>query len=72
MVSLFSITSGLMEKMGMSSSIAKMVSGLVVPKLVSMITDKNSATPDDDASPIQDLLGGNLGGLAGKALGGLF
>ena len=66
------IVSGLAQKLGLNESIANAVSAIVVPKLISMITSKNSETPEDDDSPIADLFGGNLMDQAKKGLGSLF
>lgn len=69
-----SIVSGLIGKLGLSQSTAKMVSDIAVPALINLITKKNSETPDDDSSPIQNLFGDSKGvaGVAGKLLGNLF
>lgn len=68
------IVSGLAEKMGLSESVAKTISGIVVPQLIGMITKKNSETADDDDSPLQELFsgGGGIMEKAKKGLGGLF
>lgn len=60
------VISGLVSKLGLSQDISKSIAQLAVPALVNMITKKNSSTPDDDASPLNDLFGGaNKGGLLG-------
>lgn len=69
-----SIVSGLVEKLGLSDSVAQTISTLVVPKLIEFVTQKNSETSDDDASPITKLFGNSssddllsqAGGLLGK------
>jgi len=69
-----SVVSGLVEKLGLSSSVAQTISSVVVPKLIEFVTQKNSETPDDDASPITKLFGNSssndllsqAGGLLGK------
>ena len=66
------------QKLGLTKQTAGMVTSIIIPALMSMITKKNAETPDDDASPLNDLFntkdqGENnpLGGLIGKTLGGL-
>ena len=69
------IAGGLMEKLGISSSQASQIAAIALPALLKLITDKNSETPDNDPSPLENIFGGKGGGLddlAGKALGGLF
>lgn len=68
------IVSGLIKKLGLSDSVAKSISQMVVPALIGLITKKNSETPDDDPSPLNDIFGkvtGDKGGIGG-ALGSLF
>ncbi len=65
------VVSGLMEKVGLGGSTAKMIAGMAVPMVMKMITDKNSETPDDDPSPLTSLFdvgdaGSMLSGLASK------
>lgn len=69
-----SIVSGLISKLGLSPSTSKMISEIAVPILMDLITRKNSETPDDDPSPLQDLFGDkkDVGAVAGKLLGNLF
>lgn len=65
-------------KLGLSESQANMVTQIVLPQIMSMITKSNSATPANDSSPLQalfDLAGGSSsktekGGMAGK-IGGM-
>jgi len=70
-----SITGGIVEslqnKLGFSGSKATGIVSIIMPYLLKMLTDKNAETPDDDASPIKDILGGSLGSIGDK-LGGLF
>lgn len=75
------IINGLIQKLGFDKSLATNISNTVVPMLTQMITKQNSKTPDNDASPLFEMLGadpksllGNAGGLLGKlgGLGGLF
>ena len=71
------IVSGLASKLGLSESKAQMISSIVVPMLIKMVTSKNEETPDDDSAPLQDLFGGKEGASdllssAKKGLGGLF
>jgi hypothetical protein len=58
-----------------------MITNLVLPQLMNLISNKNEQTPADDSSPIMDMFGdmrgggdsktggGLLGGLAGKLFG---
>jgi len=68
------IISGLVSKIGLSQSTSKIISEIAVPALMNLITKKNSETPDDDPSPLQNIFGDNkgLGDVAGKLLGNLF
>lgn len=74
---------GFVEKLGLNPQTASMVTSIIIPALMNMVTNKNSETADTDASPLMDLFntavgGGSsksnnpLGGLIGKTLGGLF
>lgn len=69
------LVSGLISKVGLSKPIADTVSGIIVPKLIGLITNKNSETPDDDSSSIMGMFGGSgndmLGGLT-KNIGKFF
>jgi uncharacterized protein YidB (DUF937 family) len=70
------VIDGLVSKLGLSPDMAKSVAASAVPALISMITKKNSATPDDDPSPLHDIFGtaqkSGLGGIATGLLGKLF
>jgi hypothetical protein len=68
------IVAGLIKKLGLDEAKANQIAGMVVPTLVGLITKKNNETPDDDPSPLMDLLGGGGGGLGGMLgkIGGLF
>lgn len=70
------MVSNFVEKLGLNKQTASMVTSIIIPTLMSLITKKNAETPDDDPSPLNDLFdqGGKssgLGGLIGKTLGGL-
>ncbi|KAA3641595.1 MAG: hypothetical protein DWP95_06480 [Proteobacteria bacterium] len=65
------IVDGLQKKLGFSGSKATGIVAIIMPYLIRLITDKNTETPDDDPSPIKDILGGSLGSIGDK-LGGLF
>lgn len=67
------------NQLGLKKETANMITSIIIPALMNMITQKNAQTPANDASPLQDLfdLGGQggenpLGGLIGKTLGGFF
>lgn len=71
------VISNLTGKLGLSPQIASTISSIAIPALIGMITKKNSATPDDDPSPLKEIFGGaGKGGFLGDAakgmLGGLF
>lgn len=67
-----SIISGLIKKLGLSDSIAQTISQIAVPALINLISNKNSQTPDDDPSPLNDIFSqvtkgkGGIGGVLGK------
>ncbi len=69
------IVAGLISKLGIDSSMANQITAVVVPALMSIISSKNSETPDDDSSPITkifDMVGGDSKGGIGDVLGGFF
>lgn len=74
------IVSNLVSKLGLSQQVSNTIAQIAVPALMNMITKKNSTTPDDDPSPLNDIFGaakknivGNVLGSVGKnLLGGLF
>jgi uncharacterized protein YidB (DUF937 family) len=59
--------SGLTSKLGLSRETSASVAGIAVPALINMITRKNSETPDDDPSPLNDIFGGIAKGGIGNA-----
>ena len=68
------VIGGLVSKLGLSQDISKNIAQIAIPALINLITKKNSATPDDDPSPLNDIFGGSgkgklLGGLAKNLLG---
>lgn len=65
------IVDALQKKLGFSGSKATGIVAIVMPYLIQLLTDKNAETPDDDPSPIKDILGGSMGSIGDK-LGGLF
>lgn len=64
------VVSNLVEKMGLDKGKASMISTMVIPAIMNMVTKKNNETPDDDASPLQDLFGDNKGGGIADMIGG--
>lgn len=64
------ISSQLMSKLGMNSTVASSVVSVLLPGIIGKVTKLNSQTPDDDASPIESLFGGggksNIGGMLNK------
>ena len=75
-----SLTSGIVaslaNKFGMDESKAISIANIVVPKLISLVTDKNSETSDSDSSLLSGMLGGgdssDMIGKAKDAFGGFF
>ncbi|MFV0543171.1 MAG: hypothetical protein ACK5L8_05695 [Marinicella pacifica] len=65
------IVDSLQKKLGFSGAKATGIVAIIMPYLLQLLTEKNSETPDDDPSPIKDILGGSLGSIGDK-LGGLF
>lgn len=65
------IVDSLQKKLGFSGAKATGIVAIIMPYLLRLLTEKNSETPDDDPSPIKDILGGSLGSIGDK-LGGLF
>ena len=77
-----SVISSLTQKSGLGEGAAKAAASAVIPMILEKITHHNSATPDDDPSPLNDIFGSVLssaltgsskssGGIMG-ALGSLF
>jgi len=68
------VVSQLIEKVGLDGSMAKMAATFVVPSVINKVAGKNSETPENDPSPIQNIFGlisgensnKNTGGLMGK------
>lgn len=60
-------------KLGLSHQQSGSIAQMVVPALINMITHKNSATPDNDPSPLHEIFGGaamsGVGGAAKNILG---
>ena len=71
------VISNLTSKLGLSPQVSKTIAAVAIPALINMITRKNSTTPDDDPSPLNEIFGGSgkgglLGSVAKGMLGGLF
>ena len=66
------VVSNLVEKLGLDHGKASMISSMVIPAIMSMVTKKNSQTPEDDASPLQELFGGESGGGIASKIAGFF
>ena len=47
-----------------------MISSMVIPAVMNMVTEKNNQTPEDDASPLKDLFGGDQTGGIANLIGG--
>ena len=65
------VVSNLTEKLGLDAGKASMITSMVIPAIMNMVTKKNGETADDDASPLQSLFGGDTGGMVKGLLGGL-
>jgi len=74
------LTQKIVEYVGVDQAKAQMISGIVLPQIMNLITQKNEQTPADDSSPLMDMFsdalgggnskgGGLLGGLAGRFFG---
>lgn len=74
------ITQKIVEYVGVDQTKAQMITGIVLPQIMNLITNRNEQTPDDDSSPLMDMFsdalgggdskgGGLLGGLAGRFFG---
>lgn len=61
------IVSSLAGKFGIDESKANMIATIVIPKLMSLITNKSEETPDSDSSFLSGMLGGGSGDIMGKA-----
>ena len=60
------IVSSLVEKMSFDQGKAAMITSIILPAIMKVVTNKNSETAEDDASPLKDLFGGDqAGGIAG-------
>ncbi len=67
------VISGITSKLGISPAVASTIAGIVIPILMNLITKKNSETPDDDPSPLNEIFGkSSTGGLLGGLLGKIF
>jgi len=67
------VITGLVSKLGITKELSGSIAGIAIPALVNMITKKNSTTPDNDPSPLNDIFGAaakqGLGGMAKNLLG---
>lgn len=67
------VISGLVSKLGISRELSGSIAGIAIPALINMITKKNSVTPDNDPSPLNEIFGAagkkGLGGIAKNMLG---
>lgn len=64
------LVSNIVEKLGVDGGKANMISSMVIPAVMNMITKKNSETPDNDSSPIEALFGEGGKGAIGSLIGG--
>lgn len=67
------VVSGLVSKLGLSQDMSRTIASIAIPAVVNLITKKNSATPDDDPSPLNEIFGAPkqsaIGGVAKGILG---
>lgn len=73
------MVSDFVQQLGLKKETASLAASIIIPALMGLITNKNSETPEDDASPLTDLFNTKgkgdsdpLARLIGKTLGGLF
>ena len=66
------VVSGLISKLGLSQEMSNNIAQIAVPALVNLITKKNSTTPDNDPSPLNELFGGAMKSGLGTTAKGLF
>lgn len=61
------VVSNLVEKLGLDQGKASMITSMVIPAIMNMVTQKNNETPETDSSPLSALFGGDkgAGGIAG-------
>jgi len=69
------VVSGLVSKLGLSPEISKTIANIAIPAVIGLITKKNSTTPDNDPSPLNEIFGAGkssaIGGIAKGLLGKL-
>jgi uncharacterized protein YidB (DUF937 family) len=65
------VINGLAGKLGISKEMAGTIAQIAVPALINLITKKNSETPDDDPSPLNNIFGGIGKGSAGDVARGM-
>jgi len=67
------VVANLTRKLGIPNEMSNKIAQIAVPALINLITNKNSTTPDDDPSPLNELFGSKkgslMGGLAKNLLG---
>ncbi|MFO7655751.1 MAG: hypothetical protein R6W78_01680 [Bacteroidales bacterium] len=63
------VVSNLVSKLGLSKDLSNKIAQIAVPALINLITNKNSKTPDDDPSPLNELFGSGGKGIASLAKG---
>lgn len=66
------LVSNIVNKLGLDEGKATMITSMVIPAVMNMVTNKNAETPENDASPIEALFGGDKGGMVKGLLGNLF
>jgi len=62
------VVTNLTKKLGISMEMSDTIAKIAVPALIGLISKKNSATPDDDASPLNELFGNKKSSLTGGLL----
>ena len=64
------LTQKIVEYVGVDQSKAQMISAIVLPQIMNLITNKNEQTPSDDSSPLMDMFSDVISGSGGKKSGG--
>jgi hypothetical protein len=63
------VVNELTSKLGISPEQSKGIAGVALPALINMITKHNNTTPYDDPSPLHELFGSGIAGVAKDLLG---
>ncbi|MGB0885763.1 MAG: DUF937 domain-containing protein [Chitinophagales bacterium] len=64
------VVNSLVEKLGFDQGKASMITAIVIPAIMNLVTQKNNETPETDSSPLNSLFGGKEGGGIADMIGG--